>query len=128
MKPGDLEEKGYNFFVINWDLSGRLICVLFSPCREKSTKRAPRKGGPQGASLTEPTTYARDPFAHRGAKESECAEGRGYPIARTNGGAPSARKSSETRRRKKKISRTSPRTGLSRELGAPPRLRTSVNM
>jgi len=46
----------------------------------------------------EPTTYVRDPFAHRGAKESECAEGRGYPMARTNGGAPSALSSPEARR------------------------------
>ena len=106
-------------------LSGRLIYVLFSPCREKSTKRAPRKGGPQGASLTEPTTYARDPFAHKGAKESECAEGRGQQRARTNGGAPSALSSPEARRRKRKPIESSPRTGETRELGAPPRLRTS---
>ena len=127
MKPGDLEEKGYKFFVIKWDLSGRLICVLFSPCREKSTKRAPRKGGPQGASLTEPTTCVRDPFAHAGAKRSDCAEGRGQQRARTNGGAPSALKSPETRRRKGKPIESSPRTGENRELGAPPRLRTSID-
>ena len=41
---------------------------------------------------------ARDPFAHRGAKESECAEGRGYPMPRTNGEAPSALTSPEARR------------------------------
>ena len=67
----------------------------------------------------------RDPFAHGGAKESDCAEGRGYPIARTNGGAPSARNTPETRRRKRKPIESSPRIGQTRELGAPPRLRTS---
>ena len=89
--------------ISNWDLSGRRDHVLFSPCREKSTKRAPRKRGPQGASLTEPTTCARDPFARKGAKGSECAEGRGQQRARTNGGAPSALNSLETRRRKRKL-------------------------
>ena len=44
----------------------------------------------------------RDPFAIGVAKESDCAEGRGHPIPRTNGGAPSARKLPKTRRRKKK--------------------------
>ena len=43
----------------------------------------------------------RDPFAIGVAKESDCAEGRGYQVPRTNGGAPSARKSPETRRRKR---------------------------
>ena len=43
----------------------------------------------------------RDPFAQVGAKGSDCAEGRGYPTARTNGGAPSARKSPEARRGKR---------------------------
>ena len=88
---------------VYWGLSGRLICVLFSPCREKSTKRAPRKGGPHGASLTEPTTCARDPFAIGVAKGADRAEDRGHPIARTNGGAPSALSSPETRRRKRKF-------------------------
>ena len=70
----------------------------------------------------------RDPFAIGVAKESDCAEGRGHPIPRTNGGAPSALISPETRRRKRNPIESSPRTGETRELGAPPRLRTSVNM
>ena len=41
---------------------------------------------------------AHDSFAHGGAKESDCAEGRGHPIARTDGGAPSALISLEARR------------------------------
>ena len=41
---------------------------------------------------------ARDPFAIGVAKESNCAEDRGHPIARTNGGAPSALSSPEARR------------------------------
>jgi len=45
----------------------------------------------------------RDPFAIGVAKESDCAEGRGHPIPRTNGGAPSARIAPETRRRKRKF-------------------------
>ena len=45
----------------------------------------------------------RDPFAIGVAKESDCAEGRGYQAPRTNGGAPSARKSPKTRRRKRKF-------------------------
>ena len=40
----------------------------------------------------------RDPFAIGVAKESDCAEDRGHPIARTNGGAPSALTSPEARR------------------------------
>ena len=67
----------------------------------------------------------RDPFAIGVAKESECAEGRGQQRARTNGGAPSALISPETRRRKRKPIESSPRIGQARELGAPPRLRTS---
>ena len=43
----------------------------------------------------------RDPFAIGVAKESDCAEGRGHPIPRTNGGAPSARNLPKTRRRKR---------------------------
>ena len=70
---------------------------------------------------------ARDPFAHAGAKRSDCAEGRGQQRARTNGGAPSALNSLETRRRKRKPIESSPRTGKTRELGAPPRLRTSID-
>jgi len=102
------------------------MCTFLSLSREKYQKSA-TQGRPQGASLTEPTTYARDPFAHRGAKESECAEGRGYQIARTNGGAPSALISPETRRRTRKPIESSPRIGQTRELGAPPRLRTSID-
>ena len=41
---------------------------------------------------------ARDPFAIGVAKESDRAEDRGHPIARTNGGAPSALSSPEARR------------------------------
>ena len=70
----------------------------------------------------------RDPFAHRVAKESECAEDRGNPIARTNGGAPSALTSPETRRRKRNPTSHPREQGKSRELGAPPRLRISVNL
>ena len=73
------------------------MCTFLSLSREKYQKSA-TQGRPPGASLTEPTTYARDPFAHRGAKESECAEGRGQQRARTNGGAPSALNSPEARR------------------------------
>jgi len=103
------------------------MCTFLSLSREKYQKSA-TQGRPQGASLTEPTTYARDPFAHRGAKESECAEGRGHPIARTNGGAPSALTSPEARRRKRKPALHPREWGKTRELGAPPRLRTSVNL
>ena len=78
------------------------MCTFLSLSREKYQKSA-TQGRPPGASLTEPTTCARDPFAHKGAKESECAEGRGYQIARTNGGAPSARNTPETRRRTRKL-------------------------
>ena len=100
------------------------MCTFLSLSREKYQKSA-TQGRPPGASLTEPTTYARDPFAIGVAKESECAEGRGQQRARTNGGAPSARNMPETRRRKRKSIESSPRTGETRELGAPPRLRTS---
>jgi len=78
------------------------MCTFLSLSREKYQKSA-TQGRPPGASLTEPTTCARDPFAIGVAKESDCAEGRGHPIPRTNGGAPSARKSPKTRRRKRKF-------------------------
>jgi len=103
------------------------MCTFLSLSREKYQKSA-TQGRPPGASLTEPTTYARDPFAIGVTKGSECAEGRGQQRARTNGGAPSALNTPETRRRKRKSIESSPRTGESRELGAPPRLRTSVNL
>jgi len=102
------------------------MCTFLSLSREKYQKSA-TQGRPPGASLTEPTTCARDPFAHKGAKESECAEDRGYQVARTNGGAPSARNTPETRRKKRKPIESSPRIGQTRELGAPPRLRTSID-
>ena len=103
------------------------MCTFLSLSREKYQKSA-TQGRHPGASLTEPTTCARDPFAHKGAKESECAEGRGHPMARTNGGAPSALNSPETRRRKRKLVAHPREQGETRELGAPSRLRTSVNM
>ena len=102
------------------------MCTFLSVAKEKY-QRSATQGRPPGASLTEPTTYARDPFAIGVAKESECAEGRGQQRARTNGGAPSARNMPETRRRKRKSIESSPRTGETRELGAPPRLRTSID-
>ena len=73
------------------------MCTFLSLSREKYQKSA-TQGRPPGASLTEPTTCVRDPFAHKGAKESDCAEGRGQQRARTNGGAPSALSSPEARR------------------------------
>ena len=73
------------------------MCTFLSLSREKYQKSA-TQGRPLGASLTEPTTCARDPFARVGAKESDCAEGRGQQRARTNGGAPSALTSPEARR------------------------------
>ena len=73
------------------------MSTFLSLSREKYQKSA-TQGRPPGASLTEPTTYARDFFAHKGAKKSECAEGRGQQRARTNGGAPSALSSPEARR------------------------------
>jgi len=74
------------------------LCTSLSVAKEKYQKSA-TQGRPPGASLTEPTTCVRDPFAIGVAKGSECAEDRGYPIARTNGGAPSALTSPEARRR-----------------------------
>ena len=103
------------------------MCTFLSLSREKYQKSA-TQGRPPGASLTEPTTCVRDPFAIGVAKESECAEDRGQQKARTNGGAPSALSSPEARRRKRKPMESSPRIGQARELGAPPRLRTSVNL
>ena len=50
--------------------------------------RPPLRNPPSGARLLHP----------QGAKESECAEGRGHPTPRTNGGAPSARNKPEARR------------------------------
>ena len=70
------------------------LCTFLSLSREKYQKSAT-----QGRGLPYEThRQAHDTFTHKGAKVSECAEGRGYPIARTNGGAPSARNSPETRR------------------------------
>ena len=73
------------------------LCTFLSVSREKYQKSA-TQGRLRGASLTEPTACVRDSFAHGGAKESECAEERGHPIARTDGGAPSAINSPEARR------------------------------
>ena len=73
------------------------MSTFLSLSREKYQKSA-TQGRPPGASLAEPTTYARDFFAHKGAKKSECAECRGQQRARTNGGAPSALSSPEARR------------------------------
>ena len=53
---------------INCSLSGRLICVLFSPCREKSTKRAPRKGGPQVPPLRNPPPMRATPSPTKGRR------------------------------------------------------------
>ena len=101
------------------------ICTFLSLSREKYQKSATQGRPPRCLPYGTHHLRARDPFAIGVAKESDRAEGRGYQIARTNGGAPSALISPETRRRKRKSIESSPRTGKTRELGAPPRLRTS---
>ena len=52
----------------NCSLSGRWICVLFSPCREKSTKRAPRKGGPKVPPLRNPPPMRATPSPTEGRR------------------------------------------------------------
>ena len=52
------------------------MCTFLSLSREKYQKSA-TQGRPPGASLTEPTTCTRDPFAIGVAKESDRAEDRG---------------------------------------------------
>ena len=71
---------------------GLLVYVLFSLCREKSTKRAPLKEETHGFFLKYPSSYCAH-FFRQWAKEVDRAQGRQDPKTRTNGGAPSARSS-----------------------------------
>jgi len=98
----DLQPKAHP--ILGWVLRFKLqfigeidLRTFLSVAREKYQKSA-TQGRPPGASLTEPTTCVRDPFAIGVAKESDRAEDRGHPIARTDGGAPSALSSPEARR------------------------------
>ena len=59
----------------------------------KGPKERPVRKKPTVSSLRIHHPHPRDSFAHGGAKESDCANGRQGPITRTDGGAPSARNS-----------------------------------
>ena len=74
------------------------MCTFLSLSREKYQKSATQGRPPRCLPYGTHHLRARDPFAIGVAKESDRAEDRGHPIARTNGGAPSALSSPEARR------------------------------
>ena len=66
---------------------------LSLPVERKVPKERHLRKKPTVSSLRIHHPHPRDSFALNGAKESDCAQGRQDPRARTNGGAPSARNS-----------------------------------
>ena len=78
------------FFPSNWDLSERLICVLFFPWRKKSTKRIATQGKDPGPFLTDPIPLSCAAFLP-GAKRPNARVIHGSPTVRNLGGAPSSR-------------------------------------
>ncbi len=88
MRRDNVTSNGFKFGFIE------LYVVYFSFRGERKVpKERPVRKKPTVSSLRIHHPYPRDSFALNGAKESDCAEGRQNPHARTIGGAPTARNS-----------------------------------